>query len=182
LEYLKFIEREDIINNPDIPDSVLLNNMPDGKVSNYLYRNNKDLTFEDLSFEWGVASNLITQGVAYSDLDNDGDLDLVLNNLDTLAVIKENKINSDTSNHFLGLDLMGAGGNTKAIGAKIELFYRGEYKFFELFTVRGLKSSVDSEIQKVAISVSYLSYGFEPQRITNSIKCSFGSSHLSTVT
>ncbi len=117
--------------------------MPSGKVSNYFYRNNKDLTFEDLSVEWGVADNIITQGIAYSDLDNDGDLDLVLNNLDARAVIKENNINRDTSIHFLGLDLTGTGGNTKAIGAKIELFYREEYQFFELFPVRGFKSSVD---------------------------------------
>jgi len=146
LDYLKFIERVDIINNPDIPDSVLLNNMPSGEVSNYFYRNNKDLTFEDLSSAWGVTANLITQGIAYSDLDNDGDLDLVLNNLDTLAVIKENTISNDTSTHFLGLDLLGTGANTKAIGAKIELFYREEYQFFELFPVRGFKSSVDTRL------------------------------------
>jgi len=146
LDYLKIIESKDIKNNPDIPDSVLLSHMPSGKVSNYFYRNNRDLTFEDMSLEWGVADNLITQGIAYSDLDNDGDLDLVLNNLDALAVIKENRINSDTSTHFLGLDLMGAAGNTKAIGAKIELFYREDYQFFELFPVRGFKSSVDTRL------------------------------------
>ena len=146
LDYLKFIESKDIKNNPDIPDSVLLIKMPGGEVSNYFYRNNRDLTFEDLSLEWGVSSNLITQGVAYGDLDNDGDLDLVLNNLDALAVIKENQINSDTSTHFLGLDLMGSGRNTKAIGANIELFYHGEYQFFELYPVRGFKSSVDTRL------------------------------------
>ena len=146
LDYLKFIEREDIVNNLEIPDSILLSHMPSGEVSNYFYRNNKDLTFEDVSVEWGVAAKLITQGVAYGDLDNDGDLDLVLNNLDALAVIKENRISSDTSSHFLGLDLMGVGGNTKAIGAKIEVFYRGEYQFFELFPVRGFKSSVDTRL------------------------------------
>jgi len=146
LDYLKFIESKDIKNNSDLTDSVLLSHMPSGKVSNYFYRNNKDLTFEDLSSAWGVNANVITQGVAYSDLDNDGDLDLVLNNLDARAVIKENNIDSDTSTHFLGLDLMGTGANTKAIGAKIELFYKEEYQFFELFPVRGFKSSVDTRL------------------------------------
>lgn len=143
LDYLKFIESADIINNPEIPDSILLDKMPPGKISNYLYRNNRDLTYEDMSFEWNATSNIITQGVAYGDLDNDGDLDLVLNNLDTLALIKQNNTNNDTSRHFLALELTGSAGNTMAIGAKIELFYGNEYQFFELFPVRGFKSSVD---------------------------------------
>lgn len=146
LDYLEFIESEFVINNPEIADSILLDQMPSGKVSNYFYSNNKDLTFTDTSSEWGVAVNLITAGVAYSDLDNDGDLDLILNNLDSMAVIKENHINMDTSRHFLGLDLTGAGANTQAIGAKIELFYGNEYQFYELFPVRGFKSSVDTRM------------------------------------
>ena len=146
MDYLEFIERKGIKNNPDIPDSVLIRKMPGGKVSNYFFRNNKDWTFQDLSMDWGVASDRITNGIAYSDLDNDGDLDLILNNLDGPAVIKENKIDSDTTRHFLVLELAGAGSNTKAIGAKIEVFYQEEYQFFELFPVRGFKSSVDPRI------------------------------------
>ncbi|MCK5368594.1 MAG: VCBS repeat-containing protein, partial [Cyclobacteriaceae bacterium] len=78
--------------------------------------------------------------------DNDGDLDLVLNNLDGPAVIKENYSDRDTTSHFLSLELVGKQGNTKAIGAKAEVFSQAGYQFFELFPIRGFKSSVDPRI------------------------------------
>ena len=120
--------------------------MPSGKISNYFYRNLKDLTFEDLSTEWGVVPNLITNGVAYGDLDNDGDLDLVLNNLDSIALIKENTLDDHNTANFMQLDLVGTGANTKAIGAKIQVYYDGNYQYQELYPVRGFKSSVDYRI------------------------------------
>jgi hypothetical protein len=119
LHYLRFINSEQVIGTPDLPDSVLFNTMPSGDVSNFFFRNNTDLTFEDVSNLWGTLPDLITQGAAFGDLDNDGDLDLVLNNLDHPVVIKENTISDDTSNHFLGLNLIGTAKNTKAIGSKI---------------------------------------------------------------
>ena len=132
--------------DPDLPDSILLNQMPSGKVANYLYQNKGDLTFKDVSSAWGVVPGLITQGVAYSDLDNDGDLDLVLNNLDTLATIKENTTDGDSVSNSITIKLEGGLKNTKAIGAKIEVYHGLEYQFFEAFPVRGFKSSVDNNI------------------------------------
>ena len=145
-DYLEFINSQEVLNNPDVPDSLLLNQMPDGNVSNYLFQNNHDLTFRNASSNWGVVPGLITQGVAYSDLDNDGDLDLVLNNLDTLASIKENTSNLDSNAHYLTLKLTGPSKNTQAIGAKVEVYYAGRFQFFELFPVRGFKSSVDHRL------------------------------------
>jgi hypothetical protein len=146
IDYLNFIEKNEIANNPNIPDSVIANKMPPGRVANYFFKNNTDLTFKDTSVEWGVAPGRITNGTAYCDLDNDGDLDLLLNNLDAPAVIKENTSNKDTSLHFLGLDLIGNQRNTKAIGAKVEVYHDENYQMFEHYTVRGFKSSVDSRI------------------------------------
>lgn len=146
MDYLDFIERDGVVNNPDIPDSILLNKMPEGKITNYFFRNNKNLTLQNVSMEWGVAKNRITNGIAYSDLDNDGDLDLVLNNLNGPAVIKENNTNKDSTSHFLSLELLGRHGNTKAIGAKVGVFSQLGYQFFELFPTRGFKSSVDPRI------------------------------------
>lgn len=146
LDYLDFIESEGIVNNPDIPDSILLNEMSGGNIANYFFRNNKDLTFQDVSTRWGIAEDRITNGIAYSDLDNDGDLDLVLNNLNGRAIIKENHADRDTSRHYLTLELVGEQGNTKAIGAKVEVFSQAGYQFFELFPIRGFKSSVDPRI------------------------------------
>ncbi len=146
LDYLNYINREDVINSPDISDSTLLAQMPAGKVPNYFYRNTRDLGFENTSETWGVLPNLITQGVAYSDLDNDGDLDLVLNNTDTLAFIKQNRASEDSSKQYLSLQLQGIGGNTAAIGAKIEAYYGEQYQMLENYPTRGFKSSVDSRV------------------------------------
>jgi hypothetical protein len=146
LDYLKFINSKEATNNPDLPDSVLYQHMPGGEVANYFYRNNGDLTFEDFSDKWGTVNRLITNGAAYGDLDNDGDLDLVVNNLDTSAFIKENTMIPDSAVHFLQLNLIGTGLNSKAIGAKIEVFYGSHHQYYELFPTRGFKSSVDYRI------------------------------------
>ncbi len=145
LDYLDFI-KTDRIQKSDVPDSLLLHQMPNGPVSNYFFRNNHDLTFQDLSAEWGAKASSLTQGIAYSDLDNDGDLDLILNNLDGPASIKENKTNEDSLHHFLALDFTAKGGNTSGIGTKVEVFVKGKYQYFEVFPVRGFKSSVDHRI------------------------------------
>jgi hypothetical protein len=146
IDYLHFIERSEIIHNPNIPDTMISNKMPPGLVANYFFKNNTDLTFKDVSRAWGVAPGRITNGIAYCDLDNDGDLDLVLNNLDAQAVIKENTSSKDTSVHFLALDLIGNKGNTRAIGAKVEVYHEANYQMYEHYTVRGFKSSVDPRI------------------------------------
>ena len=146
LDYLKFINRGDIVNAPNLADSVLLAQMPSGKIANYFFRNTQNLSFSDYSEVWGAKTNLITQGVAYSDLDNDGDLDLILNNTDTLAFIKENQLAQDSATNFISLDLQGSLANTKAVGAKVEVFSQNTYQRFENYPTRGFKSSVDSRI------------------------------------
>ena len=94
----------------------------------------------------GVELNRITNGIAYSDLDNDGDLDLILNNLNESAAIKENRSNDNPSTNYLSISLAGNGANTKAVGAKVELNYGGKYQLFEVYATRGFKSSVDHRV------------------------------------
>ncbi len=142
-QYLHFINSEQVTGNPRVPDSVLFNAMPTGNASNYFFRNNHDLTFANVSKAWGSLPELITQGVAYGDLDNDGDLDLVLNNLDHQSIIKQNNSTSDSSSHYLSIKLTGVSGNTRAIGAKAEVYHNSDYQLLEMYPVRGFKSSVD---------------------------------------
>ena len=87
---------------------------PQDIVANYGYRNNGDLTFENATVKWGFEKKINSNGVAYGDLDNDGDLDLVMNNLsDTASVYKNNSVGN-----YLNIKLVGSNQNKMAIGAK----------------------------------------------------------------
>jgi hypothetical protein len=78
-------------NNADLSDLKLASEMPPGDVENFFFRNNKDLTFQDVSATWNVSRKNISNGSAYADLDNDGDLDLIINNINSPAEILENQ-------------------------------------------------------------------------------------------
>lgn len=111
------------------------------KVKNYLFRNKGELQFENVSDPWGFTDASFSNGAAVGDLDNDGDLDLVINNLDDDAFLYENT--SSLKNNYLMINLQGATGNQNGIGAKVTLYYGGQMQFFENKTVRGYLSSND---------------------------------------
>ena len=122
----------------------LYNKMPTTKLRNYLYRNNKDLTFSNSTEEWGLTKNGISNGAVYADLDNDGDLDLVINQLNDIATIyRNNTSNNSKSPNYLRIQLKGNNKNTSGIGAKIYLTAKGGSQFQEQYFNRGFQSSVD---------------------------------------
>lgn len=115
------------------------------KVRNYLFKNNGDLRFQNVSEAWGFEDSTFSNGAAIADFDNDGDLDLVINNLDMESSLYENI--SDRTNKFLQLTLNGPVGNRDGIGAKIAVYYDGKMQqFFEQKTVRGYLSSNDPRV------------------------------------
>lgn len=115
------------------------------KVRNYLFRNKGDLKFENVSEAWGFKDSTFSNGAAVADFDNDGDLDLVINNLDSESDLYEN-VNT-TNNHYLRLKLAGPEKNADGIGAKISLYYDGKMQqFFQQKTVRGYLSSNDPTV------------------------------------
>jgi hypothetical protein len=111
------------------------------KVKNYVFRNKGDLQFENVSDTWGFDANSFSNGAAVGDLDNDGDLDLVVNNLDDEAFLYENT--SSSRNNFLKVKLKGPVGNLDGVGAKVTIYVDGRLQYFENKTVRGYLSSND---------------------------------------
>jgi enediyne biosynthesis protein E4 len=118
------------------------------RIPNFLFRNNGDLTFTDQSRAWGLHHPSISHGVAYADLNNDGDLDLVVNNMNGPAFILENRSERllPGRRNFLRLELRGPHGNLGGYGAKVTI-RNGEMKQYHEHTpYRGYKSSVEQVV------------------------------------
>ncbi len=120
----------------------IVQNMPSANVSNYMFKNNGDLTFNNTTKSWGtnIASN--SNGAAYADLDNDGDLDMVVNNINQPAFIYENEAGKQLKNHYLQIKLQGEGLNSQGIGARITIYNKGSLQVIEQMPSRGYQSSV----------------------------------------
>ncbi|WP_232835137.1 VCBS repeat-containing protein [Pleomorphovibrio marinus] len=121
----------------------LVTTMTSTPVHNYIYKNNGDLTFSDKTKDWGFSKPGFSNGAAYADLDNDGNLDLVVNHLNGHAGIYKNEGNSD---HFLQVNLKGEGKNTFGLGAKLHLFTPNGEQFLEQQPSRGFQSSVSPRL------------------------------------
>ena len=121
----------------------LVQKMPSTKMTNYLFHNNHDLTFSNTSAEWGLSRKAISNGAAYADLDNDGDLDLVINTLNDGPIIYRNNASEQHKGHYLRIRLQGRSPNTLAIGAKVYVTTSQGTQFQEQYLSRGFQSSVD---------------------------------------
>ncbi len=126
-------------------DKQILSAIPQVKVSNYAYEQTGDLAFENRTKEWGIDIPSYSNGAAFTDLDNDGDLDYVVNNIDDEAFIYRNNTAGPKAPaaNYLRVAFKGEVANTGAIGAKVELWAGGKYQFYQQYLTRGYISSVD---------------------------------------
>ena len=125
----------------------LVSTMTSTPIHNYIFKNNGDLTFSDRSNEWGFDERNFSSGAAYADLDNDGDLDLVINNQNAPAAVYKNlSRETNPQGHYLQVTLKGNEKNSRAIGAKVHVHVGGTVQYFEHMSTRGFQSSVTDRI------------------------------------
>ncbi len=121
-------------------DSIIAR-MPSVPVQNKVFTNRGDLSFEDVSSEWGFRQKTFSNGAAYADLDLDGDLDFVINNVNMPAMIYQNRSDKLTDHHYLNLRLQGQSPNVDAIGAEVKVYLQGEVLSRYNVPSRGFQSS-----------------------------------------
>jgi hypothetical protein len=124
-------------------DMDFVDQIPPTILKNYMFRNNGDLTFSNVGLEWGFDKETLTNGAAYGDLDNDGDMDLVVNNINDYARIYRNNARKVTDNHYLKVKLKGEGLNTGGIGSRIEISCNGHNYIQEFMPSRGYMSCME---------------------------------------
>ncbi|MGN6618666.1 MAG: VCBS repeat-containing protein [Ilyomonas sp.] len=125
----------------------ILQQMPSSNITNYMFKNNGDLTFSNVGSVWGLNIPSNSNGAAYADLDNDGDLDLIVNNINPTAFIYRNDANQLLQNHYLKVKLKGGQKNTDGIGAKVYIYTKDQQQYLEQMPARGYQSTVTPVLQ-----------------------------------
>jgi hypothetical protein len=150
IDYVNFVSNGEIqqkITNDDMQgkDISLIKKFPEIKIPNKFFKNNGNLSFTDEGAVVDGNGPTFSNGAVYADLDNDGDLDIVVNNIDDPVLVYENK-NVDSPKHYLELSLEGPQPNKNAIGAKAVLFAGKEIRTYENFPVKGFLSSMQTPL------------------------------------
>jgi len=140
----QLIENESKNPKPDVAAVAreLINNIPVEKVINQVFKNVNGLTFKQTNKEWGVSLSSFSNGATYADLDNDGDMDLIINNINDYAHVYRNNATNINGNHFVRVKLNGSQSNLNGIGAKIMVRAGGNEQYLEQQVARGYQSSI----------------------------------------
>ena len=129
-------------NFTDETDLGLIKKFPEIKLPNKFFKNEGNVKFADVSNEVGDSKATFSNGAVYADLDNDGDLDVVVSNLEDPAMLYENKSNDGKNKPYLDIKLTGSSKNINALGAKVIVYDSSEVRTYENYPVRGFQSSM----------------------------------------
>jgi enediyne biosynthesis protein E4 len=148
IDYINYISNEEIqnkvwANKMNEKDMALIEKFPQIKIPNKFYKNTGNLSFSDIEKQIGDDRSTYSNGAVYADLDNDGDLDVVVNNINEAALIYENKSNDKHDKAYVDLTLKGAPGNINGVGARAVLFSSGHIYLYEKQTVHGFMSGME---------------------------------------
>lgn len=146
-DYLQYASSEEIIrsmvskNGRDYKS--LIDIIPSNPLQNFAYKNENGVSFRDVTEQYGLATPSFSNGSAYADLDNDGDLDLVVNNVNMPSFLYRNNTEKSSNSNYISFILKGEGNNTLAIGSKIWIDSGENQYYIEQQPTRGFQSSID---------------------------------------
>ncbi len=147
LDYIRFVSDMQMnrgLDKTDAYDEETISKMPDGSSHPFFFRNNNGHSFTDVSKEWGTANMKgYFNGAAYADLDNDGDLDMIINNINAAATVLKNE---SVGKNYLQIQFKGDSLNQFGIGAKAYVFTKKGMQYQQLMLTRGFQSSVESRL------------------------------------
>lgn len=137
----------------------MIGRLPENKMPNYCFKNSGNLAFTNVTREWGLDEPSLSHGAAYGDLDNDGDLDLVVNNMNDYASIYRNNSRQQLENNYVAIRLIATGQNRDAYGARVTVYVNNKKILREQLPVRGFQSSVDPTLH----------FGLGPAKVCDSV-------------
>ncbi len=148
MDYVNYVTNTDIqdkirSNKMDEKEMALINKFPEIKLPNKFFLNMHDAKFQDIGLQIKNDKPTFSNGAVYADFDNDGDVDVVVNNIEDPVLLYENKTNKADTNKWIELTLKGDEQNINAIGAKAIVFAKNEMRTYEKYPVRGFQSSME---------------------------------------